>query len=198
MAKRIAAPIKDANKAAWNATLTRNWRYLVNEKLKFLGKELLPDGHMNHGRVFNHVWIQTGKSLPVTTEPIPSEVERWFVAFCHPHSVRSAESSPHAPRTTHWASGPLTVGGVDVRSSQFLRTFEWRTLRYDFLKGKKSRCEACGRNPRDHSIVINVDHIYPRRKYPQWAMEARNLQMLCDDCNHGKANGFEMRWERYL
>lgn len=38
---------------------------------------------------------------------------------------------------------------------------------------------------------IHVDHIKPKSKYPQLALEEYNLQVLCEDCNLGKVNFFE-------
>ena len=78
----------------------------------------------------------------------------------------------------------------------FYRSARWRRLRYDVLKERGRRCEACGRTPAFglDGIVINVDHIKPRRKYPRLAYEKSNLQVLCNECNHGKGNRDETDW----
>jgi hypothetical protein len=75
----------------------------------------------------------------------------------------------------------------------FLLSYEWRRLRMEVVKERGARCECCGASPRD-GIVINVDHIKPRRKYPELALEKSNLQVLCDVCNHGKGNWDETDW----
>jgi len=41
---------------------------------------------------------------------------------------------------------------------------------------------------------MNVDHIKPRRLFPHLALDLRNLQVLCEDCNHGSANWSMTDW----
>lgn len=81
----------------------------------------------------------------------------------------------------------------DVNAPEFLSSYAWRSLRMRVLTARGARCECCGASPKD-GIVINVDHIKPRRKYPELALEASNLQILCDVCNHGKGNWDETDW----
>ena len=54
---------------------------------------------------------------------------------------------------------------------------------------------ACGRTRRD-GIIINVDHIKPRKTHPHLALEPSNLQVLCNECNLGKGNKFKTDWRR--
>lgn len=75
----------------------------------------------------------------------------------------------------------------------FLQSYEWRCLRYRVIVKHGSRCMACGRTPRD-GIVIHVDHIKPRREHPELALVFENLQILCNECNHGKGNWDETDW----
>lgn len=75
----------------------------------------------------------------------------------------------------------------------FLQSFEWRKLRYATLKKYGSRCMACGRTPRD-GVTMNVDHIKCRRDYPELALDPENLQVLCNECNHGKGNWDQTDW----
>ena len=53
---------------------------------------------------------------------------------------------------------------------------------------------CCGRSKKEHGVVIHVDHIKPRSKFPELALEFDNLQILCDDCNIGKCNKYEDDW----
>lgn len=85
------------------------------------------------------------------------------------------------------ASAPFPV------SDAFLLSYEWRRLRMEVIKERGARCECCGASPKD-GIVINVDHIKPRRKYPELALTKANLQVLCGVCNHGKGNWDETDW----
>ncbi len=81
----------------------------------------------------------------------------------------------------------------DVNSKGFLESYAWRKLRMKVLKAYGARCQCCGRS-RLHDVVIHVDHIKPRRKHPELALEFSNLQVLCDECNHGKGNWDETDW----
>jgi hypothetical protein len=73
-------------------------------------------------------------------------------------------------------------------SNEFLGSFEWRRLRIEVIAERGNRCECCGASPSDGHTVINVDHVKPRRKYPELALVKSNLQILCSACNHGKGN----------
>ena len=81
----------------------------------------------------------------------------------------------------------------DVISSEFLNSYAWRKLRMQVLEKYGARCQCCGRTRAD-GIVIHVDHIKPRRKYPELALDFNNLQVLCEVCNHGKGNWSETDW----
>ncbi len=79
-------------------------------------------------------------------------------------------------------------------SSEFYRSSQWRKLRYQVLKKFDGCCCLCGRSKREHNIVIHVDHIKPRSKYPELELEESNLQLLCEDCNLGKSNRDSIDW----
>lgn len=51
---------------------------------------------------------------------------------------------------------------------------------------RNQRCEQCGRTPRDHGVVLHVDHKIPK----EWGGtdDRENLQALCSECNEGKKN----------
>lgn len=76
---------------------------------------------------------------------------------------------------------------------EFLQGFEWRKLRMVVLTKRGARCECCGSTPAD-DIRINVDHIKPRKLFPELALVESNLQILCDVCNHGKGNWDQTDW----
>jgi len=78
-------------------------------------------------------------------------------------------------------------------SDEFLRSFEWRKVRMQALKLHGARCQCCGATPM-HGAVMNVDHIKPRRLFPELALTLSNLQVLCHDCNHGKGNWDMTDW----
>lgn len=85
------------------------------------------------------------------------------------------------------------VAGVSVVSDAFLQTYEWRRVRMMALKKYGSVCMCCGDSPAN-GAVMNVDHIKPRKLFPQLALDLDNLQVLCGPCNHGKGNWDMTDW----
>lgn len=75
----------------------------------------------------------------------------------------------------------------------FLSTYEWRKVRMQALKKHGARCQCCGASPAT-GAVMNVDHIKPRKLFPQLALDVDNLQILCHECNHGKGNWDMTDW----
>lgn len=88
---------------------------------------------------------------------------------------------------------PVTIRGVRVDSHDFLSTFEWKRVRMMALKKYGPVCQCCGASPAT-GAVMNVDHIKPRKLFPQLALDLDNLQVLCGDCNHGKGNWDMTDW----
>jgi hypothetical protein len=74
-----------------------------------------------------------------------------------------------------------------VNSAEFLKSFEWRQLRLKAFRKYGRVCQCCGAVP-GNGVVLNVDHVKSRRRFPTLALDIENLQVLCADCNHGKAN----------
>lgn len=70
------------------------------------------------------------------------------------------------------------------QDKEFYKTWEWLALRYQILKKFGPQCMLC----RTMSGPIQVDHIKPRSKYPDLALDFNNLQVLCLECNRGKSN----------
>lgn len=87
------------------------------------------------------------------------------------------------------------VAGVDVTTTEFLSTYEWRKTRMVALKKYGARCQCCGATPAT-GAVINVDHIKPRKLFPHLALDVDNLQVLCHECNHGKGNWDQTDWRK--
>jgi 5-methylcytosine-specific restriction protein A len=69
----------------------------------------------------------------------------------------------------------------------FLASPEWKTLSAKVLLRYGWKCMCCGRVPAKRSSV-NVDHIKPRKFYPELALDEDNLQVLCGRCNKRKGN----------
>jgi len=77
---------------------------------------------------------------------------------------------------------------------EFLESYAWRRLRMEVLRKRGARCECCGATPKDGKTVLNVDHIKPRKLFPELALDESNLQVLCAACNHGKGNWDQTDW----
>lgn len=72
----------------------------------------------------------------------------------------------------------------------FYEKTEWRDLRYRVLRHWGRTCMLCGAT----RCELHVDHIKPRSKFPDIALEFDNLQVLCRPCNMGKSNKDETDW----
>lgn len=78
------------------------------------------------------------------------------------------------------------------KPDDFYTSWEWKRVRYEALRIHGQRCQCCGWQPGDTSGGrLVVDHIKPRRKFPELALDVENLQVLCNDCNMGKSNVYE-------
>ncbi len=82
---------------------------------------------------------------------------------------------------------------MEYKSSGFYKSRAWRELRVDALKKYGRECCLCGATS-GNGVVLHVDHIKPRSKYPELELELSNLQILCEDCNLGKSNRYEEKW----
>lgn len=95
---------------------------------------------------------------------------------------------PKAPRVFHRRKREVLP-----TDDAFLLSYEWRQVRMQALKRDGARCCCCGATPAD-GRVMHVDHIKPRKHFPQLALDLNNLQVLCDVCNHGKGNWDQTDW----
>lgn len=70
------------------------------------------------------------------------------------------------------------------RSKAFFVSRSWRELRYKALIKHGKKCQCCGAKP--PAIILHVDHVKPRSKFPELELDINNLQILCEQCNMGK------------
>jgi len=80
------------------------------------------------------------------------------------------------------------------KNISFYESVEWRKVRYNVLRKYGGKCQLCGRSYKENGVVIHVDHIKPRSKYPELELDENNLQILCSDCNLGKLARDEIDW----
>ena len=81
-------------------------------------------------------------------------------------------------------------------SDEFYKSKAWKELRYIALKNSDGRCNLCGAMACD-GVVLHVDHIKPRSRFPQFELDLDNLQVLCGDCNIGKSNIDDTNWRQH-
>lgn len=82
-----------------------------------------------------------------------------------------------------------------VPDSEFYTSPAWRKVRYEALQASDGKCQLCGRGKHD-GIILHVDHVQPRSRFPKLALELSNLQVLCEDCNMGKSNRSSDDWRQ--
>lgn len=75
----------------------------------------------------------------------------------------------------------------------FFLSDQWIKLRYKTLMERGNHCECCG-NTWSVGNPLQVDHIRPRSRYPDLALEPKNLQVLCRECNIGKGAWDKTDW----
>ena len=63
------------------------------------------------------------------------------------------------------------------------------SVRYDILKRDRFKCVICGRSAKD-GVKLHVDHIIPVSKGGK--TEYSNLRTLCDACNFGKRDKYDI------
>lgn len=132
---------------------------------------------LSDAEVCQRICILTGKAAPRRKERKQFMADYWREV--------AQEISP-APQ------GPAQTKSRELRRS-FYQSDAWRALRYEALRLHGARCQCCGATARDGK-VIHVDHIKPRSRYPHLELVLANLQVLCDDCNLGKAARDETDW----
>lgn len=136
-------------------------------------------------------WIAKAKKLQVTKNMLDELSEKLpaYVALQRKKSEKKKKSS--CVTIVEYTENKAFF--TDPKSDLFLKSFEWRRLRLKVIKKYGAVCMCCGASPAT-GAVINVDHIKPRKFFPELALEETNLQILCHDCNHGKGNWDQTDW----
>lgn len=152
--------------------------------MKYLGLSAVTEGNKRH--------FPTNASLlkqfiDFTNWPPESSFDDVYV-----HLIAHYEKPPPT-----WHPKPFEVKIVPLVSPNTIRQFydswEWKRLRYDFLKGKKRTCQCCGASAADGAKIV-IDHIKPIRHHWRLRLDPDNLQILCDDCNMGKGSRDQTDW----
>lgn len=125
-----------------------------------------------------HGWLRTHGQIEVT----PDVAQRLAVAL-----KRSRGSTAQAGLAVLRAAWIELKRQPAANSDDFLQSKAWKRLRLQALNKHGRRCQCCGASPAT-GAVLNVDHVLPRRLFPDLALRLDNLQVLCGDCNEGKGN----------
>ena len=122
---------------------------------------------------------------------IGKTIRAWQLDIFREIKFRVTRGSPHwmvMEELTRRVTSNYSYDDIKGQAQDFYQSKEWRTLRAEVLVVYGTKCMWCGRNPRDHGVVIHVDHINPITYNPALALYFSNLQVLCEDCNIGKSN----------
>lgn len=116
---------------------------------------------------------------------------------CQSKNVARPRVAPHADRMRS-APKPSEVKRILSRKPKgppdsFYASEAWRVVRYQALKKYAGACQCCGVRG-GAGTPLHVDHIKPRSRYPELALEITNLQVLCQDCNLGKLAWDQTDW----
>lgn len=114
----------------------------------------------------------------------PTEAEIALARF-RLYGPRSEQTNPLPPQKTVARKKERRTERF-AQSDAFLTSYEWRKVRLDALTLHGRACQCCGAKP--PHVVLNVDHVLPRKTHPHLALILSNLQVLCGECNHGKGN----------
>jgi len=158
----------------------------------------------NRPRWFDLVKIVTGKDFVLPPDKGPGHPEVWkecreividWLKKNKPPPLTPAEREEKRLEAIEAMTGKRPFKRTYATSNgSFYESDEWRELRYQAIKENGARCQCCGRSPQNHGIVLHVDHIKPRSKFPELELSASNLQILCEDCNIGKKNHDTIDW----
>lgn len=79
------------------------------------------------------------------------------------------------------------AASIRAASVPVLKQDDWKALKKRVFETYGYRCMKCHHL---HSIkkFVNVDHIKPRKLFPDLAFDFDNLQVLCGRCNKEKGN----------
>ena len=67
----------------------------------------------------------------------------------------------------------------------FYASSEWRLVRKQVVEEQGRVCQECHQHISDDND-LTIDHIKPRSKFPELALDKSNLQVLCRRCNSAK------------
>ena len=70
---------------------------------------------------------------------------------------------------------------------EFYSSAEWKMLRSTVIEEEGKTCGNCSRRIM-REVDVTVDHILPRSRHPELALDRSNLTVLCRSCNSAKGD----------
>lgn len=153
--------------------------------------------------------LKTGRVKGVMKALVGMDIDQYWWSEFNSAKIRNGTALNPVPKSGGWEWKPKesdipkkkikgNAGNKKAVSRKereaFYKSNEWRDLRYRVLRKYDARCCACGRTPKEHGVVVHVDHIIPRSKRVDLSLDFNNLQVLCEDCNLGKSNKDQTDW----
>lgn len=138
-------------------------------------------------------WLRKYGGVSITPDMIDQLRNRLhkMISDCHPSRQSAVLGIKVLQQTrTIYENTPRAT------SKEFLESPAWKRLRIQAFEKYGNRCQCCGASPSD-GVRLNVDHIQPRKLFPELALSLENLQVLCSDCNQGKGNWSMSDWRQH-
>jgi 5-methylcytosine-specific restriction endonuclease McrA len=114
--------------------------------------------------------------FPSSPEQIKREVEWW-----------NSLTLEHRDRLRAAATGAVRRKPLRKKTTRemFYRSTEWKQARELCFKVHGRKCYKCSK------AANQIDHVFPRSKFPELALEQSNLRPICWPCNRRKATFIE-------
>lgn len=163
-------------------------RYILERFLNYHGIDTPVSARLSHlGRRVRAYFPEISDMV----NPYPGPwTSKKILALCKKMEALSPENYVPKPDCRHFKKRP---DRQQTKTQQFLRSRDWRHLRFEVLADSDGRCKCCGVSRRE-GAQLQVDHIKPLSKYWDLRLDKNNLQVLCKECNKGKSNRFETRF----
>ena len=123
--------------------------------------------------------------------------ETFVRTYYHKILEHNNKNQPYIPPIKQLIPKPKShlIYRGNPNTDEFLKSYEWRSMRMKVLRRDGAVCACCGAT-RSDGVRMHVDHIKPRKLFPQLALDENNLQVLCEECNHGKGNWDMTDWRK--
>jgi hypothetical protein len=146
------------------------------------------------GGDFNRMFREVATAVGICLSNLQRKIwmDRRLVAEAIMNLSKPGIATP-SPVKSAKSSAPPSSKSSNDKFKEFYASWEWKRLRYEFLKQQRRRCQCCGAMAADGAKIV-VDHIKPIRRFWHLRLEISNLQLLCDDCNMGKGSHDYTDW----